>query len=140
LANQGYPNYQNDFAVTPANLKSKAACLRRLVPLMQQSMVRYFKSPGSTNTLISKLSTELKNSTPVTIGSENFADRTMRAMGLVANAPGSSTFGTFSTSRVQRMIQILSPILKNSANFDPAVKPKSLFTNKFLDPKIGFAK
>jgi hypothetical protein len=140
LADQGYPNYQNDFAVTPANLKRDAACLKRLVPLMQQSMVNYFKSPGATNTLISNLSTELKNSTPVTIGSENFADTVMRSEGLVANAPGTSAFGLFDASRVQDMIQIVTPVFKGSANFDAAVKPADLFTNEFVDPSIGFAK
>lgn len=140
LADQGYPNYQNDFAVTPANLQSKAACLKRLVPLMQQSMVDYFKSPNATNTLISDLSTRLKNPTPVTIGAENFADQVMRSQGLVANAPESSTFGLFDTSRVQDMVQIVSPVFKDSANFDPAVKPADLVTNEFLNPSIGFAK
>jgi hypothetical protein len=140
LDDQGYPNYQNDFAVTPANLKSKAACLQRLVPLMQQSMVDYFKSPDAANTLISDLSTKLKNPTPVTIGAENFADDVMKSQGLVANAPGSSTFGSFDTSRVQHMVQIVTPVFKGNANFDPAVKPEDLVTNKFLDPSIGFAK
>ena len=140
MADQGYPNYQNDFAVTPANLKSKAACLQRLVPLMQQSMVDYFKSPDATNTLISDLSTKLKNPTPVTIGAENFAADVMKSQGLVANAPGSSTFGSFDTSRVQNMVQIVTPVFKGNANFDPAVKPEDLVTNQFLDPSIGFAK
>jgi hypothetical protein len=140
LAEQGYPNYQNDFAVTPENLRSKAACLQRLVPLMQQSMVDYFKSPDAVNTLIAELSTKLKNPTPVTIGSEEFAADVMSSEGLVANAQGSSTFGLFDTSRVQNMVEIVSPVFQKTANFDPEVKPEALFTNKFLDPSIGFAK
>jgi hypothetical protein len=137
LADQGYPNYQNDFAVTPANLKSKAACLKRLVPLMQQSMIDYLASPDAVNTLISDLSTKLKNPTPVTIGSEEFAAKVMTSEGLVANAPGTSTYGTFVTSRVQTLIDTVTPVFKSSANFDSSVKPAALFDNSFLDPKIG---
>jgi hypothetical protein len=139
LADQGYPNYQNDFAATPENLKSKAACLKRLVPLMQQSMIDYFKSPAAVNTLIADLSAKLKNPTPVTIGSEEFAAEAMRSRGLVANAKGSSTFGQFDSARVQNMVGIVTPVFKATANFDPNVKPDALFTNKFLDPAIGFA-
>ncbi|WP_432825585.1 hypothetical protein [Dactylosporangium sp. CA-092794] len=140
LADQGYPNYQNDFVVTPANLQSKAACLQRLVPLMQQSMIGYFKRPDATNALIADLSTKLKNPTPVTIGSEQFARDVMSSQGLVANAAGSPTFGLFDASRVQNMVEVVSPVFTGTANFDPEVKPGALFTNKFLDPSIGFAK
>ncbi|MFI5957401.1 hypothetical protein [Cryptosporangium sp. NPDC051539] len=138
LADQGYPNYQNDFAVTPANLTSKAACLTKLVPLMQQSMVDYFKSPDAVNTVIADLSAQLKNPTPVTIGSEKFAADVMSSKGLVANSTGSSTFGLFDSARVQDMVKTVTPVFKGTANFDPAVKPETLFTNKFLDPSIGF--
>jgi hypothetical protein len=34
----------------------------------------------------------------------------------------------------------VTPVFKGKANFDPAVKPEDLVTNKFLDPSIGFAK
>lgn len=140
LADQGYPNYQNSFVVTPETLESKADCLERLVPLMQQSMVDYFKSPDAVNELIADLSTQLKNPTPVTIGSEEFAADVMSSQGLVANAKGSSTFGRFDTSRVQNMVEIVSPVFEGKANFDPEVKPEALFTNEFLAPNIGFAK
>jgi hypothetical protein len=139
LADQGYPNYQNDFAVTPANRTAHAACLQRLVPLMQRSMVDYFANPGPANELISKLSTQIKNPTPVTVASEEFADQAMTSRGLVANSAGSSTFGRFDGARVQRLIEVLTPVVKGEANFDAAVKPDDLFTNEFLDSSIGFA-
>lgn len=138
LADQGYPNYQNDFAVTPQNLKSQAACLKRLVPLMQQSMLDYFESPDAVNAVIADLSTDLKNPTPVTIGSEEFAAETMRSEGLVGNAKGSSTFGLFDSARVQTMVETVTPVFTGTANFDPEVEPEALFTNEFLDPSIGF--
>jgi hypothetical protein len=87
--------------------------------------------------VISDLSTKLKNPTPVTVGSEEFADKVMTSEGLVANAPGTSTYGTFVASRVQTLINTVTPVFKSSANFDSSVKPAALFDNSFLDPKIG---
>jgi hypothetical protein len=136
--NAQYPDYQNDFAVTPANLKSKAACLSKLVPLLQSSMIKYFAHPGPTNKLISSLATTLKDPSPVTVGAANFATRIMKTDGLVANEPGTSTFGGFSMARVKKMIGIEAPVFAGEANFDPTVTSSQLATNKFIDPKIGF--
>ncbi|CAN5480292.1 nitrate ABC transporter substrate-binding protein [soil metagenome] len=139
LADQGYPNYQNAMVVTPENLEANGACLERLVPLMQQSMVDYFASPDATDTLIADLSDQLKNPTPVTVESEQFAHDVMSEDGLVANSAGTSTFGLFDSTRVQDVIDVVSPVFEGSANFDPEVDPEALFTNDFLDPAIGFA-
>lgn len=139
LADQGYPNYQNALVATPENLEANADCLKRLVPLMQQSMVDYFASPDATNALIADLSDQLKNPTPVTVESEEYAHDVMSEDGLVANAAGTPTFGLYDAARVQDVIDVVSPVFEGSANFDPAVTPEALFTNDFLDPAIGFA-
>jgi hypothetical protein len=139
LADQGYPNYQNALVATPQNLESKAACLEQLVPLLQQSMVDYFDDPTTTDELIADLSDQLKNPTPVTVESEQFAAQVMSEDGLVANAESTTTFGMYDAARVQEVIDAVRPVFEGSANFDPEVAPEALFTNDFLDPAIGFA-
>jgi hypothetical protein len=139
ITNDEYPNYGNDFAVTPSNLKSKAACLKRLVPLMQTSMVSYMAKPGPINTLVSTLATEMKDPSQLTVGAANYATKVMESDGLVANEPNTATFGGFDMDRVQKMISITTPVFKNEANFDPSVTAADLATNQFIDPNIGFS-
>jgi hypothetical protein len=139
ITNAEYPNYGNDFAVTPSNLKSKAACLKRLVPLMQTSMVDYMANPGPINALVASLATAMKDPSPLTVGAANYATKVMKSDGLVANEPNSATFGGFDMDRVQKMISITTPVFTTEANFDPSVTAADLATNQFIDPKIGFS-
>ena len=55
----------------------------------------------------------------------------------VTNGPD-KTLGNFDTARVQRMIDIVTPILAGQRQpLKQGLKPSDLYTNEFIDPGIG---
>ena len=55
----------------------------------------------------------------------------------VNNGPD-STLGNFETDRVQRIIDIVTPILVSQRQAPKqGLKPEDLFTNEFVDTSIG---
>jgi hypothetical protein len=56
------------------------------------------------------------------------------------NNGADATLGNFDTARVQRMIDIVTPILIGQRQpARPGLQPGDLFTNEFVDPSIGVA-
>jgi hypothetical protein len=50
------------------------------------------------------------------------------------------TIGNFEVGRVQRLIDIVTPILVSQRKPPkPGLQPKDLYTNEFIDPSIGVA-
>jgi hypothetical protein len=48
------------------------------------------------------------------------------------------TLGNFEVGRIQRLIEIVNPILAGQrANYNPDLTPQDLYTNEFIDPSIG---
>ena len=62
-------------------------------------------------------------------------------LGLFNNgSDGDDTFGNWDTARVQRVIDILLPILTADGldSFDPDLTADDLVTNEYIDPNISF--
>jgi hypothetical protein len=67
----------------------------------------------------------------------DYAVKTLKDLGLVSN--GSNTYiGDFDQSRIQRMIDILTPIFASQKKpIKAGLKPADVYTNEFVDKKIG---
>ncbi len=55
VADAGYPVYPETLTIRPDHEQANAACLKRLVPIIQRSAVGYLADPGATNALIVRL-------------------------------------------------------------------------------------
>ena len=55
--------------------------------------------------------------------------------------PVDSTIGNLEPDRVQKMLDIVSPIYKAQGNaIATGLKATDIYTNDFIDPSIGFPK
>jgi len=118
--------------------ESVAACLTRLVPLIQRAQAAYLADPGPVDARMPELSRPYDDFRPVSRAAADDAARQLRALGLA----GTGTVGDFDQARVARVITDALPAIRQA---DPqaglaAVKPGlgagDLVTNRFIDTGV----
>jgi len=128
--------YPETLAIRPDRQDELAACLRRLVPIMQLSAVDYLADPGSTNALVVKLVSDF-GAYPYSAERAAYAVGAMRQNGIMGNG-SDRTIGDLEVDRVRRVLDIVRPIFAGQHNPVPdSLRADDLFTNQFLDPAIG---
>jgi hypothetical protein len=133
----GYPNYANVLAVRTDRKAALAACLARLVPIIQQAQVDFMAKPGPAIGLILKLVDAYKGGFVYSRGNAEFAVTQMRQLGIVGNGKD-ATLGNFDPERLQRLINIVGPIFAGQRKpIKAGLTPADVGTNEFIDPAIG---
>ena len=133
----GYPFYPQALSIRPADKQKLAPCLKKLVPLVQQAQVDFLANPEKTNEFIIKTvkdyNSEFWSYSP---GLATYAIGKLRQD--FVNNGADRTIGNFEVGRIQRLIDIVTPILVSQRKPPkPGLQPKDLYTNEFIDPGIG---
>jgi hypothetical protein len=132
----GYPFYPQALSIRTADKAKLTPCLKKLVPIVQRAQVDFLKSPEKTNAFIEDVVRRYKSDWTYSDGLANYAIQKMRE-DFVNNGPD-STLGNFEQSRVQRIVDIVTPILVSQrAAPKQGLKASDLYTNEFIDPSIG---
>jgi hypothetical protein len=133
----GYPNYANTLAVRADKKPALAACLARLVPILQQAQADFMATPGPAIGLVLKLVDAYKGGFIYSEGNAKFAVQQMRGLGIVANG-ADATLGNFDPARLQRLLSIVGPIFAGQRKpIKAGLTPDQVGTNEFIDPAIG---
>jgi hypothetical protein len=132
----GYPFYPQALSIRAADKDKLAPCLKKLVPIVQRAQVDYLANPAETNKLVLDLVKQYNTGWVYTEGLANYAIDKMRS-DFVKNG-SDQTLGNFDNARLQRMIEIVTPIF-TAQNQPPksGLKPEDIATNEFIDPSIG---
>jgi hypothetical protein len=132
----GYPFYPQELSIRAGDKERLAPCLKKLVPIVQRAQVDFLKDPAKTNAFIIDLVKRYNTDWTYSDGLANYAIEKMRAD--FVNNGSDNTLGNFDTTRVQRIIDIVTPILV--AQKQPpkeGLTTADLFTNEFIDSTIG---
>lgn len=135
----GYPVYFSSMSIRSGDKAKLAPCLKKLVPILQQSQVDFVKNPAHGIDVILDLVKQYKTGWLYSKGLAEYSAKAMVDLNIVGNGPD-DTIGNFDTARVQRVIEIMTPIL--TAQKKPAkagLRPEDIVTNEFIDPKIGLS-
>jgi hypothetical protein len=135
----GYPMYGEALAIRAGDKDKLAPCLQKLVPILQQATVDFINNPAKTNALVINAVKTLHDFWTYSPGMADYAVKTLKNLGLVGNGPD-KTLGNMQNERIQRMIDILTPIF--AAQHKPVkdgLKPADLYTNEFINPSIGLS-
>jgi hypothetical protein len=136
VSEAGYPNYSAAFAIRSDRKAELSACLKRLVPILQRSTVAYLADPVATNKLLSQLVTDFGGFQYSEARAAN-AVKVMKETGVMGNGTN-KTIGDFEIARVQKLIDIVTPIFAGQKTpVKAGVKPEDLVTNEFIDQSIG---
>jgi hypothetical protein len=136
VSDAGYPFYPQALSIRTADKQKLAPCLKKLVPLVQRAQVDYLANPDKTNELVLRLVKEYNTGWVYTPGLASYAIDKMRS-DFVTNGPD-KTLGNFDNARIQRMIDIVTPIFTAQRQPPKAgLKPEDIATNEFVDMSIG---
>jgi hypothetical protein len=131
----GYPNYANTLAIRARDKATLAPCLRRLVPILQQAQVDFLSAPAATIDLIVELDRAFDFN--YSRANAEFGARTLVSEGLAGNGDD-KTLGNFDPARLQRLIDIVHPILKTRGKaVREGLRPSDIATDEFIDYSIG---
>ena len=132
----GYPFYPQTLSIRPADKDKLAPCLKKLVPIVQRAQVDFLKSPEKTNQFIIDIVRKYNTDWTYSDGLAGYAIEKMRQD--FVNNGSDSTLGNFDQARIQRLVDIVTPILVSQrAAPKQGLKAEDLFTNEFIDPSIG---
>ena len=136
VADAGYPVYPETLTIRPDREQAEAACLKRLVPIIQRSAVGYLADPGATNALIVRL-TQDYDAYPYSPQRAAYAVKVMRDNGIVGNGPD-ETLGNFDRARVGQLLDIVRPLFARSRQPLPSgLSVDDVVTNAYIDPRVG---
>ena len=136
VSEAGYPFYPQALSIRTADKQKLAPCLKKLVPIVQRAQVDFLANPEKTNALVLDLVKQYNTGWVYSPGLADYAISKMRE-NFVTNGPD-QTLGNFDTARVQRMIEIVTPIF--TAQRQPpkeGLTPEDIATNEFIDTSIG---
>jgi hypothetical protein len=134
----GYPIYPEAMSVRTGDLQKLTPCLKKLVPVLQQADVDYIHNPSATNKLIVQLVNAYNNGWVYDEQVADFGVSQMKKLKIATNGDNGYV-GDFDQTRVQKVIDIATPIFTKSGSAPKAgLKATDLFTNEFLDKSIGF--
>jgi hypothetical protein len=133
----GFPIYAQALAIKPDNKQSLDSCLKKLVPIVQQAQVDYMNDPAATNEKIVSTVADFNNGWEYNEGVADATDTQMRDLGIVSNGEN-GTLGDFDQARVQRVIDIMKPIVeKQGSKVADGLSPETITTNEYVDTSIG---
>ena len=136
VSEAGYPFYPQALSIRAADKQKLAPCLEKLVPMVQRAQVDYLANPEKTNQLILDLVEQYDTGWVYSEGLADYAIQKMRE-DYVTNGPD-QTLGNFDNARVQRMIEIVTPIFTAQRQaHKEGLKPEDIATNEFVDMSIG---
>ncbi|MFF4260365.1 hypothetical protein ACFY1L_55510 [Streptomyces sp. NPDC001663] len=137
LADVGYNVYPEALSVRSGELKSLSPCLKKLVPVLQQSAADYAAKPSETVKLISDLVQQYNTGWVYSEGTGTFAAKQMVKLGILGNEADGSV-GSFDTKRVASALKTFTPLVEQSgAKVKAGLIAQDLATNEFIDPSIG---
>jgi hypothetical protein len=138
IADTGWSPYPETMSVRTGDLQKLTPCLQKLVPVMQQADVDYFKNPKPTNDLIDKLVQQYNNGWTYDANVGAFAVKQMKAL-KIATDGGDGYVGDLDDTRVADFITIAAPIFTATGGHVKAgLQAGDVYTNQFLDKSIGF--
>jgi hypothetical protein len=134
----GWDIYSSAVSVRAADLTDLTPCLKKLVPVLQQAEVDYFKDPAATNKLILDLVDQYDNGWVYTDGTADYSVKTMKDDKLVGNGTN-DTMGDFDADRVEKFLALATPVYEGIGSAPAAgLKATDIYTNDFIDKSIKF--
>lgn len=141
IKNSGFVPYTQSISARAADIRSKAPCFKRLVPLMQKAQVDFIAKPQPVLNKLIEYVTAMKTFWTLTPGDTAYNITTQKRLRIVQNGPN-CTLGDFRMKRVEGTINQLVPIFAQQGikTVKAGLKATDLATNQFIDPKIHLPK
>jgi hypothetical protein len=135
LDEAGFKVYSQTLAIRPDDKEKLAPCLKKLVPVIQQSAIDFIDDPARANAIILDAVEQYDTFWTYSQGVADYSVKTQKELGLVGNG-ADSTLGNMDEARIQSVIEQMRLA---KMDFSADLKASDLFTNEFIDPSIGMS-
>ncbi|WP_406343260.1 hypothetical protein [Streptomyces sp. NBC_01578] len=137
LSDVGYTVYPQALSVRTGALTKLSPCLKKLVPVIQQSAADFAAAPDTAVTLIDDIVKQYGTSWVYSKGTGQYAAKEMVKLGILGNEADGS-IASFDQTRVADSLKTFGPILtKGGVKILAGLSADDLATNAFIDTKIG---
>ena len=134
LSDAGFEVYSQTVSIQPHRQAELDACLKVLVPIIQQSTVNFYASPERANAIIVDAVAQYETFWSYAADLAVFSVGAQLELGLAGNGPD-DTVGNMDLDRLQRVIDSMRTA---NLNFPDDLTPEDLATNEYIDDSIGF--
>lgn len=132
-----FPYYATTTSIRTGDEEELAPCLERIVPIFQQSQIDFVQNPDRAIQIILEAVKGYNTGWVYTQGLADYSAQKMTELGIVSNG-ADSTLGNMEEERIQRIIDIMTPILAGQRKpVKENLQPSDLFTNDYVDEGIG---
>ncbi|MDB0005928.1 hypothetical protein N9E02_01675 [Ilumatobacteraceae bacterium] len=133
LHDAGFQVYAATLGIRPDQKASLDACLKKIVPVFQQSVVSYVAAPDSANAVIVDAVTQFADSWTQSPEITAWSIAQQVELGLVGNGPD-STLGNMDAGRIQKVIDDMAAA---GMAVPSGLTAADLHTNEYIDTSIG---
>ncbi|MET0451377.1 MAG: ABC transporter substrate-binding protein [Mycobacterium sp.] len=133
----GFPSYKSAMSVRSGDLEKNAACLAKLVPVLQRGAIDYLASPDAATKVILDAVEQFNTGWVYSQANADYAVKTMKDLKLVGNG-SDGAIGNFDPARVERIMTLTKPIFIEQGT-PPAdgLTPEAVATNRFIDTSLS---
>lgn len=138
IADAGFEGYSQPLVGIPSVIKDNSACLKQLIPVLQQAQADYINDPVATNAAITDYLVKMDSFWQISAERAANAVDLMKSLKIVEDGTD-GTLGSFDEARMQSNLELFSDIYsKQNITLKDGLKTSDLYTNEFLDPSISY--
>jgi hypothetical protein len=129
----GYPVYFSSVSVRAGDKAKLAPCLKKLVPILQQSQIDFVANPEPAIAVILDLVKQYETGWVYDKGLAEYSAKALKDLGMVDNGPD-GVLGNFDMGRVNRIIDIMTPIMAGQKQtVRQGLTAQDIATNEFIN-------
>jgi hypothetical protein len=129
----GYPVYFSSVSVRAGDKAKLAPCLKKLVPILQQSQIDFVANPEPAIAVILDLVKQYETGWVYDKGLAEYSAKALKELGMVDNGPD-GVLGNFDMGRVNRIIDIMTPIMAGQKQtVRQGLTAQDIATNEFIN-------
>jgi hypothetical protein len=120
-------------SIRAADKAKLAPCLKKLVPILQQSQIDFIANPEPAIAVILDLVQQYKTGWVYSKGLADYSAKALKQLGIVDNG-SDGVLGNFDMARVNKIMEIMTPIMAGQKQqVKQGLKAEDIATNEFIN-------
>jgi hypothetical protein len=129
----GFQTYFSSVSIRAADKAKLAPCLKKLVPILQQSQIDFIANPEPAIAVILDLVKQYKTGWVYSKGLAEYSANALKQLGIVDNGRD-GILGNFDMARVNKIMEIMTPIMAGQKQqVKEGLKAEDIATNEFIN-------
>ena len=129
----GFQTYFSSVSIRSADKGKLAPCLKKLVPILQQSQIDFIANPEPAIAVILDLVKQYKTGWVYSKGLAEYSANALKQLGIVDNGRD-GILGNFDMARVNKIMEIMTPIMAGQKQqVKQGLKAEDIATNEFIN-------